>query len=146
MKQLSRQPVTGQRAMIAARLLSDTQTVVPRPACNVGLQTVTRQAQLPQQQQQALYSNDRHIPTPLVLIDDYPLRRDSCESLPAATAPALAALIRETAFTRITQITGTTATALYGSRGANGVLLMELKAKEDLQWFKAVWQASIPVP
>ncbi|MBO9593103.1 MAG: hypothetical protein J7599_09340 [Niabella sp.] len=145
MKQLSRQPLTGQQTMIAVRLLSDTQTVAPRPGCNVGFQAATRQAQLPQQQQ-ALHSNGRHIPMPLILINNYLLRQDYYESLPAETARAFAALIRKTAFTHITQITGTAATALYGSRGANGVLLMELKLKEDLQQFMAIRQASVPAP
>ncbi|MBZ4187955.1 hypothetical protein [Niabella beijingensis] len=138
MEQLSQQTTAGQKKMIADRLLADTLIVVFRPNSHVGPVSEAQRAQLVKERQQQLRNKSTGIRMPLLLINGHPLQQEYYEPLPAAGAAAIAALIRETGFKRITQLNGAKATAVYGIRGANGVLLMELKKKTDLQKFKAL--------
>ncbi|WP_300598038.1 hypothetical protein [Niabella sp.] len=138
MEQLSRQPVTLQAKMIAGRLLADTLIVVTRPSCSTGLSAKKQATERLKQTHEAIPRKFKGIRMPLLLIDGYPVPREYYEPTPATTARTLAALIRNTSFERITLVNGPRAIALYGTPAANGILLMELKDRKQLQQFKAL--------
>lgn len=138
MELLCRQPVTGRRTMIADRMLTDTQIVVHRPYCHVGLLSEKQKKEVREQGQEALRNKYTGIRMPLVVIDGYPIQQDYYQSLSATEASAFAALIRITPFRQICPVNGPAATALYGIRGSNGVLLLDLAHKKQLQQFRAI--------
>ena len=146
MEQLSRQPVVRQRAMIADRLLADTLIAVHPYYSHVGRMSEQQKEQVRKQRADSLRNKFEGILTPLIVIDGYPIQQALHERQPAAELSAFATLIRITPFKHITQLNGSAAAAIYGSRGANGVLLMELEYKKQLQKFRAIRQEPAPTP
>lgn len=136
MDSLSKASISQQQQMIANRLLGDTTFVFSRGYCNTGFTKEMRE-KFAAEEKLSLKNKVPGIPTPLIFINGNPAT--SGVEADAKTYIALSHFIRITPFKKIESFSSVEATAIYGARAANGIILMELQNENDLKSFQLLY-------
>lgn len=138
MDSLARQPLQQQQQMIANRLTGDTAIAFQRPVCVVGF-TGEQRKKLQANETERLKNKITGIPAPLIIINGNLVNGDYYSTPDPVKYLALSWFISTASFKKIEVLTDAASVAIYGSRAANGLLVMELTDKKELKPLQALY-------
>lgn len=140
MDSLSKESTNLQQQMIVNRLLGDTASVFSRGYCSTGFTKEMRE-KFAAEEKLRLKDKIQGIASPLIFINGNAVT--SSFEPDAKTYAALSRFIRTTPFEKIEAFTNAAATAIYGARAANGIILMQLHNESDFKSLQRLYPGTV---